>query len=114
MQTQTIYCDACEHQVHVLITDAPTADGQASLHDPELVCLDVGERCAGNKCPIGASAPDEMVRRLIHEALPLEGMHKIHGVCPTCELEADMVLHSGGKATCTACGTTAWWSVGRA
>ncbi len=42
MQTQNIYCAACEHQVHVLITDPPTTDGQASLHDSELVCLDVG------------------------------------------------------------------------
>lgn len=114
MRNETMYCAACEHEVRVLITDPPSAEGQASLHDSELVCLDIGERCAGNLCPIGASAPDEMVRRLMHTGLPLENLRTVRGVCPTCEMEADMALHSGGKATCTACGTTAWWVIGKA
>lgn len=111
MRSQMVYCGACDQQVRVLVTDPPTADGQASLHDSEVVCLEIGEHCSGSLCPIGATAPDEMVRRLMHSGLPLDGLRMERRVCTSCGLDADMALHGGDRATCTACGTTTRWPV---
>jgi len=31
-----------------LVTDQPSQDGHANLHDSEIVCLEIGEACTGH------------------------------------------------------------------
>ena len=114
MKSQQMYCGACDREVWVMISEAPPNEGQATLHDDEVVCLEIGARCTGNLCPIGAEAPNAMVGRLMRHGLPTEGLRTVTSRCPACGLVAEMVLYGEGKAACTACGTPARWTVGRA
>lgn len=113
MRFHEIYCGACDRQVRVMISDAPPPDGQAPLHDEELVCLEIGEMCTGS-CPLGAAEPNAMVGRIVRSGLPLDGLRTLQSVCPSCGLESEMVLYGQGRAACTACGSPARWSVDHA
>jgi len=109
MKSHQLYCSACEREVMVMITDAPPMEDQASVHDEEMVCLDIGEQCTGGLCPIGAAAPNVMVSRIMRNGLSLEGKHTVRSLCPSCGLESDMVLYGEGRAACTSCGTAVRW-----
>ena len=109
MKSHTLYCGACDNEVRVMITDTPSEDGQAPLHDSEMVCLEIGERCNGNLCPLGAIAPAEMVTRLLRNGLPVEGLRTVRAHCPSCELDNEIILFGDGRAMCSACGTAARW-----
>ena len=111
MKSHQLFCSACDREVRVMITDAPPAEGQATLHDEEVVCLEIGEQCTGVLCPISAVAPSAMVGRIMRNGLPLDGMRAVRSLCPSCGLEAEMVLHGEGRATCTACGNAARWAL---
>ncbi|SRR6476646_10398643 len=112
MRSQKVYCGACDRNVRVLITNPPTVtEGQAPLHDSEVVCLEIGEHCTGGLCPLGASAPDDMVRRLMHSGIPLEGLRTVTALCPECEFVSEMALQAGGHATCLLCGSTVSWKI---
>jgi ribosomal protein S27AE len=114
MRTHRLFCSACEREVNLVITDAPEHEGQATLLDSEVVCLEVGERCTGALCPLGAAGPDAMVSRIVRNGLPLDGLHTLRAHCPTCDRETDMALHGDGRATCTECGRSARWRVDHA
>jgi hypothetical protein len=109
MQSQRIYCGACDTEVRVMITDTPSEEGQAPLHDSEVVCLEIGDRCNGNLCPLGATAPTEMVTRLLRNGLPTDGLRTVQAHCPSCDLDNDIVLYGEGRAVCSACGAAARW-----
>ncbi len=47
-----VYCKACQHNVRVAYTPAPTHEGHANLHDAELVCLDAADPHCQGVCPI--------------------------------------------------------------
>ena len=111
MKSQKIFCSACDREVRVLITDALPMDGPATLHDEEVVCLEIGEQCTGSLCPIGATAPNAMVSRLIRNGLPLDGMRTVRSLCPSCGLENEMALYGEGRAACTVCGSPARWTL---
>ncbi|HLA89598.1 MAG TPA: hypothetical protein VJL28_04085 [Gemmatimonadaceae bacterium] len=111
MKSATLFCSACDRQVRVMITEAPLHDGQATLHDEEVVCLEIGDRCTGKLCPLGAVEPNAMVARLVRNGIPTEGLHTVQAVCPTCGAEAEMVLYGAGRAACTVCGTSARWTL---
>ena len=110
MKMHQIYCGACDRPVRVMIADAPPSDGQATLHDEEVVCLEIGEQCNGS-CPIGATEPNAMVSRRVRSGLPLEGMRTVDALCPACGLESEMVLYGQGRAACTSCGSPARWTL---
>ena len=110
MNSHQMFCSACNREVRVMMTDAPPEDGQAPLHDEEMICLEIGEQCSG-LCPIGAAAPDAMVGRIMRNGLPLDGMRTVRSLCPSCGLENEMVLYGEGRASCTACGTSARWTL---
>jgi len=114
MEEHTVYCGGCDHEVRVLITTPPSEDGQATLHDSEVVCLEIGDRCSGASCPLGATAPEDMVRRLLRNGLPLDGLRTVTSLCPSCGLESEMVLYGRGRVICTACGSAAQWRFQRA
>lgn len=109
MRGTLVYCSACDRQVRVMISEAPAHDGQATLHDEEVICLEIGDRCTGGMCPIGAAAPGSMVARLVRLGLPTDGLRTVTATCPTCDVEAEMVLYGGGRAACSVCGATARW-----
>jgi len=88
----------------------PHYDDQAPLRDEELICLDIGSRCTGNLCPLGATAPNAMVGRLIRNGVPLDSLTTVTAECPTCENSAEMVLYGDGRAACSICGTAARWA----
>ena len=111
MKSHQLFCNVCDREVRVMITDTPAMEDQASVHDEEMVCLDVGEQCVGTLCPIGAAAPNVMVSRIMRNGLPLEDKHTVRSLCPSCGLESEMVLYGEGRAACTACGTAARWTL---
>lgn len=109
MKNHLVYCSACDREVRVLITGTPLYDAQAPLRDAELMCLDIGSRCTGNLCPLGAAAPNAMVGRLIRNGVPLDSLTTATALCPACGHEAEMVLYGDGRAACSVCGTAARW-----
>jgi hypothetical protein len=111
MKSHQLFCSACDREVRVMITDALPMEGQATLHDEEVVCLEIGEQCTGSLCPIGAAAPNAMVGRIMRNGLPLDGMRTVRSLCPSCGLENEMVLYGEGRAACTACGSPARWTL---
>ena len=104
MISRQVFCSACDREVRVLMAEPTLTDGQATLPDAEVVCLEIGEKCTGNFCPIGAAAPDAMVGRMLRNGLPLAGLRTVRKVCPSCGLEADLVLYRGNRAVCSTCG----------
>ena len=111
MKNHKLYCSACDREVRVLITGTPLYEDQAPLHDEEVICLEIGARCTGNLCPLGAAAPNAMVGRLVRNGIPLDTLSTVAAECPACGNEADMVLYGEGRAACTVCGTPARWVI---
>lgn len=109
MKGHQLFCSACDRQVRVLIAEAPPGEHQATIHDDELICLEIGDHCTGALCPLGAASPNAMVARLIHEGLPTDSLRTVTSTCPACGLDAEFVLYGQGKASCTVCGTSAAW-----
>jgi hypothetical protein len=109
MKNHQLFCSACDRQVKVLISEAPVGEHQATVHDDELICLEIGDHCTGSMCPLGAAAPQAMVARLIHSGESTDGMRTAKAMCPSCGLEAEFILYGAGKASCTVCGTAAKW-----
>ncbi|HEU5218632.1 MAG TPA: hypothetical protein VFU23_08230 [Gemmatimonadales bacterium] len=111
MKNHAMYCSGCDRQVRVLITPGPVYDGRAPLHDEELVCLEIGSRCTGNMCPLGAAGPPEMIRRVIRNGIPLETLNTVTARCPSCEEDQDIVLYGDGRAICSHCLGESRWAV---
>lgn len=111
MTNHEMYCSACDRQVRVLITAAPIYDGQAPIHEEELVCLEIGTKCTGNLCPISAAGPNEMVRRVIRNGIPLETLNTVTAKCPLCEETAEIVLYGDSRAVCATCQGVSRWAV---
>ena len=111
MKSHRMFCSACDREVRVLITEAPLYDGHAPLHPDELICLEIGTRCTGNLCPLGAAEPNEMVHRLLRNGVPLDSLNTVTARCPQCGDETEMVLYGSGRASCTVCGVAARWVV---
>lgn len=111
MKNLKMFCGACDRQVQVLITEDHAGEGQASIHDAELVCLEIGSHCTGNMCPLGATEPNAMVGRIIRNGIPLDTLQTITATCPSCDAEAEMILYGDGKATCSLCAAPARWVI---
>jgi len=109
MESHKVFCSACDKEVSILIADGPPGDHQASVHDDELICLEIGEKCTGALCPLGATAPDAMVLRFVQEGLSTDALRTAKAACPSCGFEADFVLYGEGRAACTVCGSAARW-----
>lgn len=105
MKVQKMFCSGCDRDVHVVATDQ-VLDAQANVPEPELVCLEIGEWCTGQMCPLGAAEPSAMVTRLIRNGLPLEHLRTTRGYCQACGLENDLALYGRNMAACLVCGTS--------
>lgn len=107
MRKQKIFCSACDREVSVIMTDVPgVPDGQASLADSELVCIEMGERCSGALCPVGAVSQEAMAVRIAKSGLRPDLHATVHAVCDGCQREEDLMLTRGGYVTCPECGAT--------
>jgi hypothetical protein len=106
METHKVFCSACDREVTVTITDAPSQDGHANLYDSEVVCLEIGERCTGILCPVGATAPAVMAARLVHTGLQTPTQLVVPFDCARCFRVTNHVLIDRRFATCGECGAT--------
>jgi hypothetical protein len=107
MKTQTVYCSACDREVRVVLTDEPSQDGHANLHESELVCLEIGHECTGNLCPVGATPPTVMAARLVRNGLLAAMEPGIVTKCAACGAVAPHMIVDHTYMTCTECGATA-------
>ena len=107
MREITIYCSARDQNVRVLLTDTPVCDdGQASILDCQMLCLEIGGQCTGTTCTLGAESPAAMDAVLARNGLGPAGRATLQGRCDDCGRVTDQVLSIGGYATCAECGTT--------
>ena len=111
MRELTMYCSARDTTVHVVLTDEPITDGQATVTDTELICLEIGEGCTGAMCPVCAVSRDAMDARLAKSGLRSEVRRKVASTCDGCGRETELVVSSGGYVSCTECGSTWRWRV---
>jgi len=61
MRSHLAYCSACDKEVQIVLPDGSST----SVQDSGAVCLEIGHKCTGSLCPIGAAPPAEMAARLI-------------------------------------------------
>jgi hypothetical protein len=90
--------------VRIVITDEPSQDGHANLHDSEVVCLEIGESCTGSLCPIGAAPPTVMAARLVRNDMRTIVEPVVLARCPTCERVTPHFSVGKRDATCAECG----------
>lgn len=107
MKAIDAYCSACDHEVHLVLTDEPIEDDPSPIHDREIVCLEIGEHCSGALCPLGAVPPMVMAARLVRNGLQTNVQPIVKAQCPACDNSADFVVVSREHAICAVCGTTA-------
>ena len=111
MRELTMYCAARDSNVHVVLTDEPITDGQATVTDTELICLEIGDGCTGAMCPVCAVSRDAMDARLAKSGLRSEVRRKVASVCEGCGRDTQLVVSSGGYVSCTECGSTWRWQL---
>jgi hypothetical protein len=111
MRELTMYCPARDMNVHVVLTDEPITDGQATVADTELICLEIGEGCTGGMCPVCAISADAMEVRLAKSGLRPDVRRKVASTCDGCGRETELLVSSGGYVSCTECGATWRWRV---
>ena len=111
MRELTMYCSARDQDVRVVLTDEMAHDGQAPVVDAEVLCLEIGEACTGSLCPICAMSAEAVDARLVHHGLRPEVHRKVRAHCANCEVDAELVMSSGGYVTCSVCGTTRKWKL---
>ena len=97
--------------MRVIVTDDPVHDAQASVSDSELICLEIGDQCTGNLCPVCAMSPAAVDARLAKSGLRPDIRRKVSAYCDVCERDTELVVSSGGYVTCTECETTRRWTV---
>jgi hypothetical protein len=106
MKTQLAYCSACDQQVRIMVTPAPLHEGHANLPDPEVVCLDFGEKCTGALCPMFGLPSIVMGVRLARSGLRAEPWTTVSAMCQGCGQLSDLQIIDRETAHCTVCGTT--------
>ena len=70
VETRKTYCTHCQKEVLVAISPAAPRSGHANLPDhDEVVCLDFGDKCDGEVCPLSRFRPVVMGVRLARSGL---------------------------------------------
>ena len=106
MNTRVAFCSACDRDVQILITDAPLQDAQAPVADAEIVCLEIGDKCTGNLCPVGAVSSTAMMVRLVRSGARSFVQPLVKAECEVCGAVTDFIIVSRDYATCAGCGST--------
>ena len=105
-RTQTAYCSACDRDVQILVTDEADHDTQANIPDPEVVCLEIGERCTGSLCPVGAVSHSAMLARRVKVGVRTVLQPLITVDCQVCGRITNYFIIDREYATCGECGST--------
>jgi hypothetical protein len=71
MEVRTAYCSACDRNVRVVLKPGADDEGQAP-EASDLICLEHGETCTGDMCPI-FDVPTEQMRENLKRLLEEEG-----------------------------------------
>ncbi|MFC1791316.1 hypothetical protein ACFL0I_02470 [Gemmatimonadota bacterium] len=110
-ETRKTYCTHCKKEVLVAITPGAPRSGQASLPDhDEVVCLDFGDKCDGEICPLSRFRPVVMGVRLARSGLR-EEWTTVRAQCEGCGQLSDLEVLDMDHAFCALCGTTNSWMV---
>lgn len=66
METRAAYCSACDRTVRVRVSEDTTEwpPDPAAAAEEGAVCLEHGEACTGEMCPIFGVPPETMKRNL--------------------------------------------------
>jgi ribosomal protein S27E len=105
-RTQTAYCSACDRDVQILVTDEADHDAQANIPDAEVVCLEIGDRCTGSLCPVGAISHSAMLARRVKVGVKTVLQPLVKVDCQACGHVTDYFIIDREYATCGECGTT--------
>lgn len=72
MEVRTAYCSACDRNVRVMVKIGASDTGEPDTHDPsDLVCLEFGESCTGDMCPL-FDVPTEQMKKNLERMLQKE------------------------------------------
>jgi len=112
-ETKKTYCTHCQKEVLVAVTRGAPRGGQANLPDhDEVVCLDFGDKCDGEVCPLSRFRPVVMGVRLARSGLRDPGQWKtVRAQCEGCGQVSELEVLDLDHAFCTLCGTTNTWMV---
>jgi hypothetical protein len=110
-ETRRTYCTHCQKEVVVAIKPGASRDGHAMLQDhEEVVCLDFGDKCDGEVCPLSRFRPVVMGVRLARSGLR-EEWTTVRAQCEGCGQVTDLKVLDREHAFCVLCGTTNTWMV---
>jgi hypothetical protein len=110
-QTSRTWCTHCRKEVLVTLAPAAPRGGQASLPDhDEVVCLDFGDECDGEICPLSRYRPVVMGVRLARSGLRQE-WRTVRAQCEGCGQLSELEVLDMEHAYCTLCGSTNTWMV---
>ncbi len=110
METTLAYCSARDQKVRVAWTEDHAHEGHANLPDgPVLVCLDYGERCTGELCPMLGQKKILMAVRLARSGMREEGWPTFRGGCDACGRLTDLQVLDSSYVYCPECGSTGRW-----
>lgn len=109
MHVHSAYCSARDQTVRIAMTEEPTHEGQANLHDCEVICLDYGERCTGDFCPAFGLPRVLMGVRLARSEEFGGALATITAKCQACDALVPLTVVDDKIAVCTVCGSTNRW-----
>ncbi|MGD2121645.1 MAG: hypothetical protein PVJ76_07865 [Gemmatimonadota bacterium] len=105
------FCTHCDKEVQVVVSPGTPRNGQANLQESdEVVCLDFGNRCDGDVCPLSRCRPVVMGVRLARSGLR-EEWTTVRAECEGCGLVSDLKILDREHAFCPLCGTTNTWMI---
>lgn len=111
VKTSRTYCSHCKKEVDVKVSSAAPRGGQANLPDSnEVVCLDFGDECDGEVCPLSRFRPVVMGVRLARSGLR-EEWSTVKAQCEGCGQVSDLKVLDREHAFCALCGTTNTWMI---
>jgi ribosomal protein S27E len=113
MNSHRIFCSACDRDVQVLFTDeSMAADGQATIPDSEVVCLEIGASCTGAMCPIAAQPPAVMMARLARFDPENPKHRRVRARCSGCQNDEELIIVDAQLAVCPVCKGATFFSAG--
>ena len=112
METRTMFCSQCKHEVTVTLTPQPLHGGHASLPDGgKLVCLDFGPQCTDDRCTVSRLPREVMGVRLAKSGLRPERLEHVRAVCEGCETLVRLAVIDDTHAVCPECETVNRWAM---
>jgi hypothetical protein len=108
MNTTIAYCSARDQDVRIAWLES-SPDGQTQLVEPEVVCLDYGEKCTGALCPSFGLPSMLMGVRLARSGLPTAPWRTVYAACGECGQVSDLRVVNADYLYCGVCGSTLRW-----